>query len=336
MNSLKYFAETRNEIHIASAGSLLGVKMSRPGSFPVGKVNFLNLYPLTFLEFLDAAGESRYRRLIENIFEFEPIAEPLHKELIRLLRSYYFSGGMPEVVQHFVDTGNVIETRQIQDEIIKSYVLDFAKHAPPSDIPKLSQVWDSIPKHLARENKKFVFSSVKKSARARSYENALSWLEDTGLILKVPVVQNSRHPLNHYINRDIFKVYALDVGLLGAMAKAPVESLAMGDRLFKEYKGALVENYVAQQLRAHFSQKQLCYWKSKGGKAELDFLWENNGFIFPLEVKAGINLKSKSLKSYDQQFNPCSLTRTTLLNFKRDGKICNLPLYGISKLDLVG
>ena len=333
LNSLKYFAEEKNEVHIVAAGSLLGVKMSVPGSFPVGKVNFLNLYPMTFLEFLDAAGESRYRQVIENINEFVPLPEAFHVHLIDLLRKYYFSGGMPEAVNHFVETGNGHETRVIQDEIIKSYVLDFAKHAPASDIQKLSLIWDSIPKHLARENKKFVFSAVKKGARARSYEDALSWLEDAGLVYLANAVERVKHPLKHYANAGCFKVYALDVGLLGAMAGIPIELLADGKRLFNEYEGAFVESYVAQQLISDFNQEKLYYWRSKGGKAELDFLCEVKGEIFPLEVKAGINPKSKSLRSYDQQFNPPLLARTTLLNVKKDGKICNLPLYAVSRLE---
>lgn len=332
LNSLKYFAEEKEAFYIAAAGSLLGVKMSVPGSFPVGKVNFLNLYPMTFLEFLDAAGESRYRKVIEDISEFMPLPEAFHVHLIDLLRKYYFCGGMPEAVNHFVQTGNGGETREIQKEIITSYVLDFAKHAPASDIQKLSLIWDSIPKHLARENKKFVFTAVKKGARARSYKDALSWLEDAGLINPAHAVESNKHPLKHYADDGCFKVYALDVGLLGAMAGTPVEFLVDQRRLFNEYEGAFVENYVAQQLTAHLAQERLYYWRSKGGKAELDFLCEIEGEIYPLEVKAGINPKSKSLRSYDQQFAPPLLARTTLLNVKRDGKICNLPLYAVSQL----
>lgn len=331
LNSLKYFAEQKNDVHIAAAGSLLGLKMSAPGSFPVGKVNFLHLYPLTLLEFLDAMGESRYRKLLKDADPTTPLAEAFHSHLIDMLRRYYFVGGMPEVVKHFVETGNGPETREIQEEIIKSYVLDFAKHAPSADIPKLTLIWDSIPKHLARENKKFVFSAIKKGARARAYENGLTWLEDTGLIHRANAVETVKHPLKHYANTGCFKVYTLDVGLLGAMAKSPVELMAQGKRLFNEYEGAFVENYVAQQLVSHFHQ-QLYYWRSKGGKAELDFLFEFQGNICPLEVKAGINPKSKSLKSYDLQFKPDRLMRTTLLNFKKNGKIYNLPLYAVSLL----
>ena len=331
LNSLKYFAEQRSDVHIAAAGSLLGVKLSGPGSFPVGKVNFLHLYPMTFMEFLTAMEESRYRKLLEDVDAFVPLTEAFHIHLIDLLRRYYFVGGMPEAVKHFAETGNGWETRKTQEEIIKSYVLDFAKHAPATDIPKLTRIWDSIPKHLARENKKFVFSAVKKGARGRAYENALAWLEDAGLIYRANAVASAKHPLRHYADTGCFKVYALDVGLLGAIAKSPVELLAQGERLFNEYEGAFVENYVAQQLVSHFPQK-LYYWRSKGGRAELDFLCQFADQIFPLEVKAGINPKSKSLKSFDLQFKPSRLGRTNLLNFKKDGKICNLPLYAVSRL----
>jgi len=331
LNSLKYFAEDRPDVHIASAGSLLGVKLSAPGSFPVGKVNFFQLYPMTFLEFLTAMGETGYRHLIEEIDEFAPLTEALHSELIDLLRRYYFVGGMPEAVKHFSETGNGRGIREIQNEIINSYVLDFAKHAPSADIPKLTRIWESIPKHLARENKKMVFSAIKKGARGRTYENALTWLEDAGLIYRSLAVQTAKQPLKHYADSSCFKAYVLDVGLLGAMANAPVELLVQGERLFNEYEGAFVENYVAQQLVSHFAQS-LFYWRSKGGKAEVDFLCEFSGQIFPLEVKAGLNPKSKSLKSYSEQFKVDHLIRSNLLNLKKDGKLFNLPLYTISRL----
>jgi predicted AAA+ superfamily ATPase len=208
-------------------------------------------------------------------------------------------------------------------------VLDFAKHAPAADIPKLSLIWDWIPAQLARENKKFIFSAMKKTARAREYENALEWLADAGLIYKSYSVSTSKSPLKGYVDRSAFKVYVLDVGLLGAMAQVPPDILVRGDRIFREYEGAFVENYVAQQLRSA-KGIGLHYWKSEGKKAELDFLCEWNNQIYPLEAKAGINPKSKSLRSYDDQFRPPVLCRTNLLNLKRDGKTCNFPLYAIT------
>ncbi len=331
LNSLKYFAEKRNDIHIVAAGSLLGLKLSTPGSFPVGKVNFQYLYPMTFLEFLEAMGEGRYRRVIEENEGFEPLAEAFHAHLISLLRQYFFTGGMPEAVLHFATTRDAQATRDIQQEIVRSYIFDFAKHAPTADIPKLTAIWESVPKHLARENKKFIFSAVKKGARAREYDSALCWLRDAGLIQRVAAVAQDRLPLKHYADTGCFKVYALDVGLLGAMASAPVKLLAGGGRLFNEYEGAFVENYVAQQL-VSCGIEELYYWRSKGGRAEIDFLFESNDRIFPLEVKAGINPKSKSLKSYNEQFSPPIMLRSNLLNFHKDDKIRNVPLYAVSRL----
>jgi len=328
LNSLKYFQEEANEFHIAAAGSLLGVKMSSPGSFPVGKVNFLNIYPLSFFEFLDALGQNKYRHLLEETTNFNPIPIPIHEDLIGYLQKYYFIGGMPEAVKHFSKGGELMQVREIQREIIDSYVLDFAKHAPASDIPKLTLIWESLVVHLAKENKKFLFSALKKGARAREYENALIWLENAGLIYRVTAVENSVFPLEHYADRGCFKVYCLDVGLLGALARTPVNIQSYGEQLFTEYKGAFVENYVVQQLK-NITQQNLFYWRSKGGQAELDFICEVNDYVCPLEVKAGVNPRSKSITSYDQQFNPSHLARTTLLNFKKDGKICNFPLYAV-------
>ena len=328
LNSLKYFNEKANEYHIASAGSLLGVKLSKPNTFPVGKVNFLNMYPLTFLEFLDAVNQSELRKLIEKTSEFIPYPEPFHQKLIDLLHTYYYIGGMPEVVRYFSKTNDYFRVREIQKEIINSYILDFAKHAPTQDIPKLCLIWESIPAHLGKENKKFIFSAIKKSARAREYENALKWLEDTGLILRVNLVKAGKIPISAYSDRSIFNIYGLDVGLLGALAKISSEILTHGNQLFTEFKGAFVENYVAQQFKSHI-ETDLYYWKS-AGTAEIDFICEYKNNVYPLEAKAGINPRSKSLLFYDKKYNPNLMSRTTLLNLKHDGKICNYPLYAIS------
>ena len=332
LNSLKYFQEKAPEYHLAAAGSLLGVKLSSPGSFPVGKVNFLDLHPLTFLEFLDALGESRYRKILEETEDLRPYAEPFHEELIDLLHQYYFVGGMPEAVKCYAEKRNPEEVRQIHREVIDSYVLDFAKHAPTSDIPKLSLIWNSLPAHLARENRKFIFRAVKKGARAREYENALGWLEDAGLIHRSCAVQKSQFPLKHYADRNCFKVYVLDIGLLGAMAQTPATAIVERYRLFEEYKGALAENYVAQELIACLGSRELYYWRSAGGKAEIDFLIELEDHIYPLEVKSGVNPRSRSLASYASQFTPQFVIRSSLLNLKQDAKTRNLPLYAISLL----
>ena len=332
--SLKYFNEQANRYHIAAAGSLLGVKLSRPRSFPVGKVSFLDMFPLTFPEFLDAVGRSELRALIAERDRFEPFPGPIHNQLIDLLREYYFVGGMPEAVSRFAAGGDPAQVRQVQGEIIDSFLLDFSKHVQSAEIPKLSLIWDSIPAQLARENRKFMFSAIRKSARAREYENAVQWLTDAGLTLKSHLVTTVRYPLKGYMSREAFKVFVLDIGILGAMARVPAGILARGDALFTQYHGAFVENYVAQQLSA--ARADLYYWKSEGQRAELDFLCEYDNEILPLEAKSGINPRSKSLRSYDNQFSPSVMSRTTLLNLSRDGRICNYPLYAVTLFPKLG
>ena len=334
LNALKYFQEDAGDFHIAAAGSLLGVKLSQPMSFPVGKVNFLDLRPMSFPEFLDAVGESRYRGLLDGKSDAEPFLEPFHEELTRLLKYYFFVGGMPEAVRCFAETRDFSGVRAIQKEILDAYVLDFAKHAPTPDIPKLLQVWDSIPAQLARENRKFVFTALKKTARARDYENAIHWLEKAGLILRAFLVTKPGQPLSAYADRGAFKVYALDIGLLGAMAGISPDILVRGHDLFQEFKGAFVENHVAQTLAGLPGAVGLYYWKNDSASAEVDFLWESpQGSILPLEAKSGINPKSKSLRIYEEKFHPARLVRTTPLNLRQDGKILNIPLYALTALD---
>lgn len=329
LNSLKYFCENAPEYHIAAAGSLLGVLLSGPRSFPVGKVNLLKLHPLTFLEFLDSIGENNLRELIETWKSFKKIPDIFHNQLIRFLKLYYFIGGMPETVSVYIQTNNEQSSRKIQSEIINTYVLDFAKHAPASDIPKLLKIWASIPGQLAKENKKFIFSAISKSARAKGYEDALNWLENSGLIYKSYQVSSPRFPLNGYANKDAFKIFILDVGLLGALSGLSSNILVKGNSLFTEFNGSFVENYIAQSLTA-YKEAKLYYWTSPG-IAEVDFLYQGKNHILPLEVKAGINPKSKSLSVYNEKYSPPILSRSTLLNFTSDGKICNYPLYAIQR-----
>lgn len=328
LNSLKYFEEQANAYHVAAAGSLMGVKLSTPKSFPVGKVNFLDIHPMTFLEFLTAIGRSEYRALLEGLEKISPLPEPLHEELIGLLRRYYIVGGMPEAVRYYSEQNDFFEIKKIHKEIINSYILDFVKHAPTLDIPRLTDIWNSIPAQLARENKKFMFSAVRKSARARDYESALLWLDHSGLILRAFLLSACKSPLSGYFDRSHFKVYLLDVGLLGSMANIPAAILSQGNALFSEFGGAFVENYVAQQLTSTF-QTGLYYWKNESGIAEIDFVCEKENSVYPLEVKAGVNVRSKSLGSFDHRFKPKFLCRTTLKNLKADGKIINFPLYAI-------
>ena len=331
LTSLKYFRERAGDIHIAAAGSLLGIRMAEPGSFPVGQVNFLDLDPMSFPEYLGARGRAEYGTLLKSTEEFHPFPAAIHADLVDLLREYLFVGGMPEAVKVFAETHDPSATREVHQEISDSYVLDFAKHAPASDIPKLGLIWDSIPRHLAKENRKFMFSAVKKGARAREYESALRWLYDAGLVHFCTAVSSSRSPLAHYADRSCFKVYPLDVGLLGAMVRTPAEMLVSGERLFTEFRGALAESFVAQQLVAA-SHRDLHYWRSSGGKAESDFLVESGDQVVPVEVKAGLSRKSKSFHSYDKQFSPLLMFRSNLRNLKQDGKIANMPLYAAHEI----
>jgi len=334
LNAIKYFRENANEYHIAAAGSLLGIKLrgEKEKSFPVGQVNLLDIYPLTFLEFLNAVEKPMLRELVEDCKGFIPFPEPFHIELTELLKQYYFIGGMPEVVSVYRETGSFDDMREVQEEIIETYLLDFSKHAEKSEVIKISLTFESIPAQLSKENKKFIFAAIQKSARAREYENALQWLADAGLIYKAYNISTPKLPLSHYANSNIFKVYLLDVGLLGAMSNLSPDLIIKGNEIFKEFHGALVENYVAQQFVAKY-KKKLFYWTSPG-KAEVDFVFPLRGGIYPFEVKAGVNLKSKSLKVYNEKYNPGILSRASLLNLREDKKTCNYPLYAISLFPL--
>jgi len=330
LNSLKYFCEEANEYHVAAAGSLLDVKTAGEKGFPVGKVNFLHLYPLTFFEFLDAMGQEKTRQFLEGYSSYEPIPAPLHEKLIDLLKYYLFIGGMPEVVAEYVKSEKLTVVREIQDEILNAYERDFAKHAPPHEIMKIMTVWKQIHRQLAKENKKFIFAAIRKSARGRDYEEAIQWLSDAGLIHKSHLIETPKFPLSAYADNNVFKIFLSDVGLLGAQSSLSPQTTIDGHLLFTEFKGALTENYVAQELIAT-RNKGTYYWSSEG-TAEVDFLMEEDHTIYPLEVKAGINQRKKSLLVYDQKYSPPKLIRTTAMNLKHDGKVYNYPLYLVSKI----
>jgi uncharacterized protein len=325
LNSLKYFFEDANEYHVAAAGSLLGVKLSRPRSFPVGKVNFMDLFPLSFSEFLEAMGKTKLRQYIDNIDRPGTISDPLHEQLIGLLKYYTFTGGMPEVVRHYSETKDLREVRAIQKEVLDAYLLDFAKHAKAHEVMKITTVWKQIHSQLAKENKKFIFSAIRKSARGRDYESAIQWLLDAGLIYKALNLSTPKIPPDAYVRENIFKIYLFDVGLLGALADLPVSVLVEDDRLFTEFKGAVIENLVATIL-APKNNKKLYYWSSQN-RAEVDFVIPCELDLYPLEVKAGISKKKKSLLVYGEKFKPQQLSRTTLMNLRQDGEIINIPLY---------
>lgn len=332
LNSLKYFCEEANDYHVVSAGSLLGVKTAGEKGFPVGKVNFLHLYPLTFFEFLSALGQEKTRSFLEDLHTYEPIPEPIHEKLLQLLKLYFYIGGMPEAVAEYAKNEKLSVVREIQLEILNAYEKDFSKHAPPHEMMKITTVWKQIHRQLAKENKKFIFAAIRKSARGRDYEEAIQWLSDAGLIHKSYLVESPKFPLSAYADNAIFKIFLLDVGLLGAQSNLSPQVIIDGDLLFTEFKGALTENYVAQEIIAT-QGKEPYYWTSEG-LAEIDFLIEEEHEIYPLEVKAGASKKKKSLLTYNQKYNPSKLIRATTMNLKHDGDIYNYPLYLISQFSL--
>lgn len=327
LNSLKYFCEEANNYHIVSAGSLLGVKVAKDEGFPVGKVNVLHLYPLTFFEFLSATHNEQLKELLEGYSSFEPLL--FHEKLLPLLKLYFYIGGMPEAVAEYVKHENLNVVREVQLEILNAYEKDFAKHAPSHEVMKITTVWKQVHRQLAKENKKFIFSAIRQSARGRDYEEALEWLCSAGLIHKSHLVETPKFPLSAYVDSSAFKVFLLDVGLLGAQSHLSSHAVITGDLLFTEFKGALTENFVAQELIAA-RHPELYYWTSSG-TAEVDFLVEGDHAIYPLEVKAGTSTKKKSLLVYGEKYTPPRLARVNLLNLKRDDDIDNYPLYMISK-----
>lgn len=329
LTSLKYFCEHAPEYFVAAAGSLLGVKLGGAHGFPVGKVQFCNLYPLSFFEFLDAIGKSMLREFLEKISTPDPVAEPHHEQLIDLLKIYFIVGGMPKPVSRYIETKDFKFVRETQEDLLKSYIHDFAKHAPPSIVMKITQIWDSIPVHLGKENKKFIFSAIKKSARARDYEEALEWLLNADLIYKVKEITTPKIPLESYNDQDSFKIYLFDVGLLAAMCRLSPRVILEKNQLFIEFKGSFTENYVAQSLKA--ANGNFLYYWSSDREAEVDFIVEHDGKLFPLEVKSGTSTKKKSLLVYQEKYQPDSISRSTLMNLNRSGKVYNYPLYLVSR-----
>lgn len=331
LNSLKYFCEEAGEYHIAAAESLLGVKTSGSAGFPVGKVQFLSMYPLSFFEFLSAIDKADLRDYLEKYTTFDPLPEPLHNKLIRLLKFYLYIGGMPEAVARYAESGKLDDIRTIQLDILSAYERDFAKHAPKSQIMKIMTVWQQVPQQLAKENKKFIFSAIRESARGRDYEEAIQWLSDAGLIYKCLHITAPRLPLAAAANQNIFKLLMLDVGLLGASSQLPAKAITEGNQLFIEFKGALIENFVAQELVAARGSA-LYYWSSQGS-AEVDYLIQDEHDVLPLEVKSGKTSRKKSLLVYGDKYG-ASLARCSPMNLKRDGRITNYPLYLASRFPM--
>ena len=329
LTSLKYFYENAPEYHIVCAGSLLGIALHQGTSFPVGKVDFLKLYPLTFKEFLLALGDQRYAELLDS-GDYAMITAFKH-DLTDLLKQYYFVGGMPEAVLQYSADKDLGEVRAIQTRILEAYEQDFSKHAPNESVPKLRMLWNSIPSQLSKENKKFIYGLVREGARAREYETAIMWLTDCGLVHKVNRVNSGHLPLRAYEDMKAFKMFVLDVGLLGCMAGISHKILLDGDVMFVEFKGALTEQYVLQQLVAT-GNMNLYYYTNDSGSCEVDFIADTGSRAVPVEVKAELNLKAKSLKVFSEKFAPEIAVRTSMSDYRIDGKIMNVPLYAIQNL----
>ncbi len=332
LKALKYFYENANQYHIISAGSLLGVAMHSGTSFPVGKVDFLDLAPLSFEEFLEAVGEKDYAKLIQsNDFNFINVFSSKLKELLKL---YYYIGGMPEVVKTYVENKNLLEIRNVQKKLLIAYEQDFSKHAPANIVPRIRQLWQNIPTQLAKENKKFIYGLVREGARAREYEIALSWLIDCGLVYQVNRVNNSKIPLSAYQDFSAFKLYILDVGLLCAMAGVDSRTILEGNDIFEEFKGSLTEQYVLCQLK-ECTKLDVFYWSADRGIAEVDFITQIGSNNIPIEVKASENLQAKSLKSFVDNYNTKINIRTSMSNYRKEDWLINIPLYCIGNIEKI-
>ena len=330
--SLKYFYENAPQYHIVCAGSLLGIALHQGTSFPVGKVDFLKLYPLSFSEFLMATGSERFAELLKNQ-DYEMITS-FKQTYIDALKHYYFVGGMPEAVQSFAESKDFNEVRAIQKRILAAYEQDFSKHAPNEIVPKIRMLWNSIPSQLARENKKFIYGLVREGGRAREYETAIMWLSDCGLVHKVSRVNAAGIPLKAYEDLKAFKLFIVDVGLLGCMTGLRQRTLLDGDDLFVEFKGALTEQYVCQQLKT-IEDLGIYYYTNDRGSCEIDFVVDTSEQIVPIEVKAETNLRAKSLKTYRERFEPELSVRTSMADYKKEDWLLNLPLYAIEQINKI-
>lgn len=329
LTSLKYFYENAPQYHIICAGSLLGIALHQGTSFPVGKVDFLKLYPLSFSEFLMATGNERFAELLKSQ-DYEMITK-FKQTYIEALKLYYFVGGMPEAVLNFAENKDFNVVREIQKRILTAYEQDFSKHAPNEIVPKLRMVWNSIPSQLAKENKKFVYGLVREGGRARDYETAIMWLSDCGLVHKVSRVNAAGIPLKAYEDLKAFKLFIVDVGLLSCMVGLRQSTLIEGNDLFIEFKGALTEQYVCQQLKT-IEDLGVYYYTNDRGTCEIDFVVDTGEKIVPVEVKAETNLKAKSLKTYREKYNPELSIRTSMSDYKKEDWLLNLPLYAIENI----
>ena len=327
--SLKYFCENAPQYHIVCAGSLLGIALHQGTSFPVGKVDFLKLYPLSFKEFLMAIGKERFAELLDKQ-DFQMITS-FKPTYVDTLKHYYYVGGMPEAVQIFAENKDFNEVRTVQKRILAAYEQDFSKHAPNEIVPRLRMLWNSIPSQLAKENKKFIYGLIREGARARDYETALMWLCDCGLVHKVSRINTANIPLKAYEDLKAFKLFVVDVGLLSCMVGLRQQTLLDGNDLFVEFKGALTEQYVCQQLKT-VEDLNIYYYTNDRGSCEVDFVVDTGEQIIPVEVKAEVNLRAKSLKTYREKFSPTVSIRTSMSDYKEEDWLINLPLYAIEQI----
>ncbi len=329
ISSLKYFCEDAPEYHIILAGSLLGLAIHKGSSFPVGKVDELDLYPLSFEEFLlESRGESAVDKLRNGSLEDLSSLKSVFEEE---LRKYYFTGGMPEVVHGFLNGRDYKELRDIQKRILADYSLDISKHADSSILGRIHQVWNSIPQQLARSNRKFIYGDIQKGARAKDFELAIEWLIDAGMVYKIPRVRKAGIPLKFYEDFSAFKLFMLDHGLMGAMADAPIDEILLRNNVFEEYRGTFTEQYVLEQLKAELN-KEIFYFDSENSKLELDFLLQNENVLVPVEVKAEENLRSKSLRQFYENVPSSRPVRLSMSDYRKQDWMTNLPLYAVGRI----
>ena len=330
LNSLKYVCEDAPEYYVACAGSLLGLMLA--GGFPVGKVDFLKMGPMTFKEFLLADGDDNLVEYISQVDELENIPEAFFNPLCEKLKMYFITGGMPEAVLVWSEDSDINEVDRVLSDILSSYESDFGKHAPIVDVPKIRLIWDSLPSQLAKENKKFLYSVVKNGARAREYENALNWLNDADLISKVYRITKPELPISSYDDLDAFKIFMVDVGLLRKHSHLAYTAFMENTRLFTEFKGALTENFIFQSLVRKMEVVPR-YWSNT--TYEVDFVIQKENNIIPVEVKAGTNVRSTSIKKYQEEYKDSTplVVRFSLKNLSLDGNVLNIPLFMVDELD---
>lgn len=330
ITSLKYFCEHLPEFHIIAAGSLLGVSVGKTTSFPVGKVNFMTLYPMSFREYLIAFNEEMLVSKMNPENNLKAFPEPIHQKLLKHLKLFMFLGGMPEVLQDYIEHKDISSCRSIQLDILESYKRDFSKYSDKNQAIKIAQLWESIPYQLAKENKKFKYSDVKSGARASRYEQTIEWLSKAGLINIAYNISVPKLPLAGYSDNSKFKIYMNDIGLLGAMLNISSSLILETGTLFTEYNGAFAESFVASELVAYGSDK-LYYWTSKS-TAEVDFLIQKENNIYPVEVKSGLHRNIKSLRSYEDKYAPLLMYRISPRNYIQSDNFINIPLYAVSFL----